>query len=375
MKINKKVTFGLCAVMCLSVVLSGCGKKEPISLEQAMKNTQEVKSGTTSMSISVSSENKELGMPVNVQMGFTGDFQNESKTKGKMSGDITINMEDMGMQFAIPVKANVNSPEEVEMFIGIPAMYQQMLGIEEGKEFAYLNTKEMKEMQEEKIAEAEDTKKSEEFDMKAYENLNKKFYERLNAFKTENEGVLVFSEIEKKAINENGIYTINFSKEQSKEFIISLLKDETFVAELEKATGMPIVEDKEIAEDTEEGIKSNIDELIAEIEKVSLFDMSGKIVIEDKIMKSIEFNFIYGEEDDKAEMSMKVEYSNINKEVNIEMPNKEDDNVFDLNKLMKELESLQTFDLDIDESNPYPTNEIGIEAFEEIEELEVEKNN
>lgn len=326
MKFKKKILLILCIVLSFGMLSSGCGNKEQITLRRAIENTQKIKSGTSDLDLIIKMTNEASVVPINVDINVTGNFLKESKEKIKFDGNMNFNIPDMAISFETPLIIDTKDPEDVDLFFQLPKMYAQILGTSEEQDMVYLNTKEMKDLI------PEEQRVNNKVNIKAYEKIGTEFFRVLDEFKGENEGVIVFKEIKNKRVDENGIYEFNFTKENSINFLTKLFEDQGFVSAFKEIT----INNAKGPKISPESIQEAINEITTDSENLKKLNYNGKIKIEKKIINTIELDFTLDNGKNNMDVSYKAGYSNVNQKLEINIPDKNADNIFNLNEKLSE---------------------------------------
>ncbi|GAA0179811.1 hypothetical protein SH2C18_26210 [Clostridium sediminicola] len=323
-----------CLILVFIFALSGCGKKEPITLKQAMENSNKMKSGYYSANMAMNLPGDEESIPINAQVSFDGAFDIENEEKGKNEVNINLNMEDLGMDFQFPIVIDTKSANDADIFITIPTMFAQMMGLPEGKNVLYYNPKDI-------IKQDEKTKHDE------FLNSLTKFNESINAifdnFTKNNKGVLVFEEIEGKSIESNGKYLFNLNKEQSIKFMEALFADEEVISLIEQM--MQISESANPSEQKDTvGIEGFKEEFFTGLQEVEEFNLEMETIINDGFITGVKYNVLITAEGQTMEMVFDYKIERINEAVEIKVPDKNDESVIkfsDLEKMQDELTVIQ----------------------------------
>lgn len=312
-----------CLILAFIFVLSGCSKKEPITIKQAMENCEKIKSGYYVSNIIMNAAASTGEIQMNAKISVEGAFDFESDEKGKFEVNVNYQMVDLGMNFYVPIIIDIKNADDADVFVTIPTMISQLIGFPEGKNILYINTKEVVDEDEQ----AENEEITESF-TKSGESVRAIF----DNFSEKNKDILVFEEIEDKSIEANGKYLLNLNKEQSLQFIEELFEDKQFVSALEQlmnisASANPLGQGE--STDIEEFKK----EFIAELKNAEKYDLNIEIVIIDEFITEVKFNNSVTAEGQTSETAFDFKIEKINKGVEIDIPDKNTESVFDFSEL------------------------------------------
>lgn len=314
-KKNFKATVSL-LILAVFFVLSGCGKKEPITLKQAMENDENIKSGHYVANMAVKSAAAVEEMPMNAEISFEGAFDIESEEKGRIEANINYQMVELGMNIEIPIIMDIKNDHDADVFITIPVMFAQLLGFPEGQNILYLNTKE--------VVEENEQAKNEEM----VNSLSKIF----DNFTEKNKEIFVFEEIEDKPIESNGKYLLNLNKEQSMKFLKELFEDEEFVAVLNQLINISSSTNP-LGQEESKDIEELKKEFITNLENAEEYNLQMEIIINDEFITEFKFINSVTTDGQTGEITFDFKIEKINEAVEIAIPDKNSDSVINFSEL------------------------------------------
>lgn len=333
------------ALLIGSVLFSvtGCDNKD--GLVEAMKKTNTAKSYSykAKMDVKVEGELPPEAVGLNsVSLEMDGKYAGEINKNYKTQANVKASV--MGISLDLDVIEDIaleNDKADMKMFIEIPEILKAQAGpMFANFDYLYMDTKSIEDLQknmgvEEQVSSKADIKAMMEKSMKLQDTL----LSFMKEYKDEN-GKGMIEDTGKQPVVVNGAeeeklqtYKIAIDNDKLKSILKAYFKDEARVKELQDfMTTMPS-EDHSLKEEI------NIEEIIKEIDTMPnvlgkdglLFEFAVKdgYVVQNKIKASAA-----AEEGTTLSLNMTMDLFDINKDVEIKVPNKTDVKALDLNELM-----------------------------------------
>lgn len=308
----------------VALVLTGCGSK--IELPTALENNTKINSYAYNFSMEASSDafneiTKSYGVTSDkVKLELDGKTQ---KQDGRVKNYAEISASYGGLSIEVPTYMDFSETEfDFDLFVGIPAIIKNY--IEEGKTNLYLSGAELKDYLKEIMDEEEYQKLNDSFnDIQNKDSVNKKLAEDVTkAFfdyiDKNSKEVQVFEKIEGLKTSANGIYTITLFKEDIKLMVTEFLNNTNYYNDLKAAIEKSDASIEEFPE-AQELINSFNEamDMVKDISLVLTFTIENKIVVGTNVdIKVIDL------EDNVTNIIYHLEISDINKDMEITMPDK-----------------------------------------------------
>lgn len=271
-KKSKEGILGICFMTLLLVKLfSFITNNRPITLQQAVENSLNIKSGHYVANMTLGSTLKDNEEALNGKILFEGNFNRYRDTETLIDSKIDVQMIDYGFDFQAPTIVKVNSLNDVDFFITLPTSLKLLLGFPNEKNVLHLNTYEEEEAY--LISQVKELFSSQSGDFTIIDNDN-----------------LVFEQIKNKPKQSNGKYILKLNREQSKELINRLFQ-------------------------------GNYEKLITLIENAENYVLEIEATINDEIIERIKVKNLVVNNEDKKEINFDVKFERINEEVKIVYPN------------------------------------------------------
>lgn len=319
------------------LALTGCGSK--IELPTAINNSTKINSFSYNFSLEGSSAalndlTEGYGIESDkVEVGLEGRMKKED---GRVKNYTEISAAYGGLSIEVPTYMDVSETEfDFDLFVGIPAIIKDY--VEDGKTNLYLSSSELKDYLKEVMDDEEyqkfnnsleDINKQDSVNKKIADDITKSFFDYIDK---NNSQVQVFEKIEGLKTSANGIYTITLTKDDLKQMFTEFLNNTNYYNDLKDFVQKTdeSIEDFPEAEELINKFNEALDD-INELSLVLTFTIKDKIVVGTKIdIKIIDLD------DNVTNLIYKMELSDINKEMDIIMPEKNADSTLNIMEYLK----------------------------------------
>lgn len=319
----KKIKIFVLTVIA-TLALTGCGTN--IKLPTALENSAEVNSYSYNISLDVNSESveklpEESGIPSGrIELELDGKLKKEEE-RVKSYTEISISYGGMSLEVPAYIDASLKG-YDFDLFASTPEIIKAY--IEEGKTHLYLSGSDLKGFLKENMTD-EEYKEFDDALQDAYEedpvntqlsdDLSKSF---LSYVDKNSSKIQAFEKIEGLKTSANGVYTITLSKDDIKLIVTKFLSNPDYYKDLKMFVESMYSSTEELPEAEE--IINSFNEVLDELEELSLvltFTLKDKFVTGTKI----DYNStdLVG---NGLSVVYNLEFSNINEDVEISMPDK-----------------------------------------------------
>ncbi|SHI06579.1 hypothetical protein SAMN02745823_02191 [Sporobacter termitidis DSM 10068] len=323
----------------MTAVLAGCGK--PIALETAYENNAAITSYSYFVDFNVKLSNAGEVEDTAVQFNMNGKLSSAAD-RIKTRADVSAVVDGEPMKF--PVYLDTSAKEfDFDIFVGIPDVIRDSFA---GKTDFYLSSAQLETLMQ--LALTPEEYKDFENTLQTYSELGTRssglsaaIESSVQSYLTNNSGkIQKFESLEGKKVSENGTYSFTLSKEDLKAILTEffsnednyqLVKDEygAFIARL----GQEAFDEFEEMPDAETLIK----EISEAMDALKALDLNAEFTIEDSYITGLSLSFT-GIDDtgEQIDLAFTLLLSDINKSVNITVPDKNADTNLDIVALLKD---------------------------------------
>ncbi len=333
----------LALTMGAILTLTGCSSN--VKLPTALENSAKMNSYSYDISLEASSESldtvgEEYGMSpdASVKLGLVGKM---NKADGRVKNYSEVSISYGGLSIETPVYVDASEKEfDFDLFVGIPGIVKDYVA--EGKTDAYLSAADLKDFLKSSMTEEEYQKfdasikdaYGEDAASKAVSN------EMLKCFfayiEKNSKTVEKFEKLDGLKASANGVYTITLSKDDVKALVADYLNNPDYYKHLKEVMEKADTEDIPTAEDMITSFNESMEE-IKDLSIVTTFTIKDKFITETNLgIQATDKN------DAKTSMSFLMKLSDINKDNDIAMPDKNADSTFNLIDFLSDLNGLET---------------------------------
>lgn len=324
MKNKAKKWLLLMAIASMMLSFTSCSKQ--VELEKALKNNSKIKSMSYEMTMKITGlDADELGMS---ELAIDGKVKKEKD--GIANNYSNIKFDFGGIYMEIPIYNSVNEKDlwDFNIFTEVPEVFKELLG-EGDYKYLYLSGLTMKEKLKEELGESEFKELEKQMtstDDSEIVGLSKDISEHFfNYIEKNGDQVKKFDKLEDLSTNSNGLYKISLTKEDFEKMAVEFVDNKDYYESM-KSVLSSTLEDAEFPEAEE--MKESIKEAFAE---VGSFNLVLELKIENKYITGISLELTTaGPEEDPMVLQCAIEIKDINEDMEIEMPDKDDENNADI---------------------------------------------
>lgn len=357
----------LLATLFVLFAFTGC---RPIELEEALKNNSKINSASYEASIRTDEldENDTIKSMLG-KVDIVGKTMKSEDDTILNFADIKLASEDVDFNIPVYTYANKKDVWDFDMFIGTPDALKELLGEQEDANL-YLSGNDLKEFLKENLEEEEFKKIEDQIDAKEESDasqVTKDILEVAGKYINKNKKeIKSFKKLDNKSTRTHGVYTINLNKNDFMNITNEYFDNEKYCDNLQET--LDVSNSEQSQETTMKDIKENIDEMFNEIGHL---DVLGVFIIEDKYVTNIKFEIkgtrLENDEETTIFTTIELRLGDINQELEIVLPDKNDEKNINVIELVQSFMSMMTFDIDGMTNVENPED---IDTTEDIEDIE-----